>query len=94
MPFDRMIMMIDSFGTPDLAVLGMQLAISMHVPVPGVLLVGVANGVGGSLLRDIVVRDVPAILSLGSTLSRCWCWPVHSLWRLFIMTLGILPPTG
>jgi len=43
----------------------MQLAISMHVPVPGVLLVGVANGVGGSLLRDIVVRDVPAILKPG-----------------------------
>ncbi len=64
-PFDRAVMMIDSFGTPAFAILGMQLAIAARIPLPGVLLIGVANGVGGSLLRDIVVRDVPVILKPG-----------------------------
>jgi uncharacterized membrane protein YeiH len=65
MPLDRTVAAIDSFGTPAFAVIGMQLAIAAAVPLPGVMLVGVANGIGGSLLRDIVVRDVPAILRPG-----------------------------
>jgi uncharacterized membrane protein YeiH len=48
---------IDALGTPAFAVFGMQLI--------AIVFVGVANGVAGGLLRDVVVRDVPALLRPG-----------------------------
>ncbi len=62
---DRLVGLIDAVGTPAFAVVGMQLALGAGVPLPGVLLIGVINGFGGGLLRDVVVRDVPALLRPG-----------------------------
>ena len=42
---------------------------STHIPVTGVIFVGVVNGTGGGLLRDVLVRDVPAILRPGQFVS-------------------------
>jgi uncharacterized membrane protein YeiH len=47
----------------------MQLARDHGIPLFGVLFVGVANGVAGGLLRDVVVRDVPALLRPGQFIS-------------------------
>jgi uncharacterized membrane protein YeiH len=62
---------IDAVGTPAFAVFGMQLALEQHIALPGVVLIGVINGVGGGLLRDVVVGDEPALLRPGqySTLT-------------------------
>lgn len=62
---ERTISIIDSIGVPAFAVIGMQLAIQARLEIPGVILVGVVNGVGGGLLRDIVVRDTPRLLQPG-----------------------------
>jgi uncharacterized membrane protein YeiH len=56
---------IDALGTPAFAVFGMQLAGNAGLPPIAVVFVGVANGVAGGLLRDVVVRDVPALLRPG-----------------------------
>src|SRR6185369_18064307 len=56
---------IDALGTPAFAVFGMQLADNAGLPLIAILFVGVANGVAGGLLRDVVVRDVPAMLRPG-----------------------------
>ena len=56
---------IDALGTPAFAVFGMQLAGNAGLPLIAIVFVGVANGVAGGLLRDIVVRDVPALLRPG-----------------------------
>jgi uncharacterized membrane protein YeiH len=56
---------IDALGTPAFAVVGMQLAQARGIPLFGVLFVGVINGVAGGLVRDVVVRDVPALLRPG-----------------------------
>jgi len=60
---------IDAIGTPAFAVYGMQLADSHGVPLIGVVFVGVANGVAGGLLRDIVVREVPTLMRPGQFVS-------------------------
>jgi uncharacterized membrane protein YeiH len=65
----KLIDVIDGIGIPLFAVIGMQLAEAREIPMVGVIFVGVVNGTGGGLLRDIVVRDVPAILRPGQFVS-------------------------
>src|SRR4051812_21078089 len=52
---------IDALGTPAFAVFGMQLADNAGLPLIAIVFVGVANGVAGGLLRDVVVREVPTL---------------------------------
>jgi len=47
----------------------MQLAEDRGIPLFGVFFVGVANGLAGGLLRDVVVREVPALLRPGQFVS-------------------------
>ena len=65
----KLIDIIDAIGIPIFAVIGMQLAKEHDIPIAGVVFVGVVNGTGGGFLRDIVVRDVPAILRPGQFVS-------------------------
>jgi uncharacterized membrane protein YeiH len=62
---DRSISVIDAVGVPAFAVVGMQLSLQAGIPLPGVVLVGVVNGMGGGLLRDLMVGDTPAALKPG-----------------------------
>ena len=62
---DRLVSVIDALGTPAYAVIGIQLALALDLSLPGVLLTGFVNGVGGGLLRDVLVRDVPALFQPG-----------------------------
>jgi len=62
---DRLVSVIDALGTPAYAVIGMQLAMGYGLPLTGVLFVGLVNGVGGGLLRDVLVRDVPELFKPG-----------------------------
>jgi uncharacterized membrane protein YeiH len=61
----KLVDLIDAVGIPIFAVIGMQLAEGRGIPVFGVMFVGVVNGVAGGLLRDVLVRDVPAMLRPG-----------------------------
>jgi len=65
---DRVINIIDALGIPAFAAVGMQLSLAAGVSLPGVVLVGAVNGVGGGMLRDLVVGDTPAILKPGQYL--------------------------
>jgi uncharacterized membrane protein YeiH len=65
----KLVDIIDAVGIPIFAVIGMQLAEDRGIPVAGVIFVGVINGTGGGLLRDVLVRDVPALLRPGQFVS-------------------------
>jgi len=65
----KLVDLIDAIGTPAFAVVGMQLAKAQGLPLFSVVFVGVANGVTGGLLRDVVVRDVPTLLRPGQFVS-------------------------
>ena len=60
---------IDALGTPAFAVFGMQLAGNAGLPLVAVIFVGVTNGVAGGVLRDVVVREVPALMRPGQYAS-------------------------
>jgi uncharacterized membrane protein YeiH len=62
---DWLVSLIDAIGTPAFAVVGMQLSLQAGIALPGVVLIGVLNGFGGGLLRDVIVNDVPAVLRPG-----------------------------
>jgi uncharacterized membrane protein YeiH len=61
----KLVDLIDAVGIPIFAVIGMQLAEAQGIPVAGVIFVGVVNGTAGGLLRDVIVREVPALLRPG-----------------------------
>lgn len=65
---DRVISIIDALGIPAFAAVGMQLSLQAGVPLPGVVLIGAVNGVGGGLLRDLMVGDTPSLLKPGQYL--------------------------
>jgi uncharacterized membrane protein YeiH len=65
----KLVDLIDAIGTPAFAVVGMQLAMDKGIPVVGVIFIGLVNGSAGGLLRDVVVRDVPALLRPGQFVS-------------------------
>jgi uncharacterized membrane protein YeiH len=62
---NRLIEVIDAIGVPAFAVVGMQLSLRAGIPIPGAVMVGVVNGFGGGLLRDLLVGDTPAALKPG-----------------------------
>ncbi|MDD3352184.1 TRIC cation channel family protein [Zoogloea sp.] len=66
---DKLVSTIDAIGTPAFAVVGMQLALGAGIPLPGVVLVGAVSGVGGGVLRDMIVREIPFILQPGQFFS-------------------------
>jgi uncharacterized membrane protein YeiH len=62
---DRTINLIDAVGVPAFAVIGMQLSLAAGIPLPGVVLIGMVNGFGGGILRDLMVGDTPVALKPG-----------------------------
>lgn len=53
---------LDALGMGAYAVVGMQMAMGAGFTAGGVILTGLINAVGGGILRDMMVREVPAIL--------------------------------
>jgi uncharacterized membrane protein YeiH len=63
---NRVVDVIDGVGVPAFAIVGLQLSLQAGIPLPGVVLVGVTNGVGGGILRDLLVGDTPSALKPGT----------------------------
>ncbi|MDE2364448.1 MAG: TRIC cation channel family protein [Hyphomicrobiales bacterium] len=82
---ERVIEMVDSVGTPAFAVVGVEIAAHSGLPTPGVLMVGCVGGVGGGVLRDMLVREVPEIMQPGRYLAIL-CALACALYM--IMTIG------
>jgi uncharacterized membrane protein YeiH len=62
---DKLIELIDAVGVPAFAIVGMQMALTQEISILGVVLVGVINGVGGGLMRDVLARETPRLLLPG-----------------------------
>ena len=60
---------VDSLGTPAFAVVGVEMGVQAGLPWPGALLVGCVSGVGGGVLRDVLVGQPPEIMQPGRYLA-------------------------
>lgn len=89
----KLVDLIDAVGTPAFAVVGMQLAQEHGIPLASVVFVGVANGVTGGLLRDVVVRDVPTLLRPGQFVSLTLLFAC-GLFLALTMRLAMNPTTA
>ena len=83
---DKFIELIDAVGMPAFAIVGMQMALAQGIPIPGVVLLGVINGVGGGLLRDVLARETPRLLLPGQysalvILTACLTFVGLRLWQ-------------
>ena len=64
-PVMRFAGLVDAIGLGGFAVVGMQLALRAGLSLPGVVLVGVVNAVGGSVLRSLLLHEVPQVFRPG-----------------------------
>ena len=60
---------VDTLAIGAYAVVGMRLAIEAGLSLPAVALVGVVNAVGGSLLRDVLMRQEPELFKPGTLMG-------------------------
>jgi uncharacterized membrane protein YeiH len=60
---------LDAMGAGAYSVVGIQLAIAASLPVGAVILIGMVNAIGGGMLRDILLGQVPQVLKPGVVLS-------------------------
>jgi uncharacterized membrane protein YeiH len=67
--FARLIDTVDALGLGAYAVVGMQLSLEAGLSLPGVVLVGVVNAVGGGVLRDVLMRQDPEIFKPGTLMA-------------------------
>lgn len=82
---DVPVSVLDAVGVPAFAVIGMQYALQAGIPLPGVVLIGLVNGFGGGLLRDILVNEIPSVLRPGHyaaslALIACLAFLALTLW--------------
>ena len=61
----RTVMLADALGLGAFAVVGMHLSLAAGLSLPGVVLVGVVNAVGGSILRSIFLSQIPEVFRPG-----------------------------
>lgn len=59
------LLLFDALGLALYTVVGAQKALLADVPLPGAVLIGVTNGVGGSILRDVITREEPLLFKPG-----------------------------
>jgi uncharacterized membrane protein YeiH len=62
----QVILMIDAIGLGTYSVVGMDRALGAGISLPGVVVVGMVNAVGGGILRDILVNQEPEMFKPGT----------------------------
>jgi uncharacterized membrane protein YeiH len=64
--FRQVMSVIDAIGLGAYAVVGMNRAIVAGLSIPGVIVVGMINAVGGGILRDVLMRREPSMFQPGT----------------------------
>jgi uncharacterized membrane protein YeiH len=61
----RAIEVLDAAGLGLFCVTGAAIAREYRVPVPEAIILGAISGIGGGMLRDMILREVPRVLRSG-----------------------------
>lgn len=63
--YGRTIDVLDAAGLSLFCVTGASTALADHVGAPEAVILGAITGIGGGMLRDVLVREIPAVLHGG-----------------------------
>lgn len=86
--FLKGIVLIDALGLGAYAVVGMDRALAAGISLPGVVVVGMVNAVGGGILRDVLMNQEPDMFKPG-TLDQASALAGCLLFLALIETLGL-----
>ena len=64
--FSRLVSLVDGLGLGAYAVVGMNRATTLGFSIPGVILVGMVNAVGGAVLRSVLAAREPHLFKPGT----------------------------
>lgn len=64
--FHQVMSLVDAMGLGAYAVVGMNRAIAAGLSLPGIIVVGMVNAVGGGILRDVLMRREPSMFQPGT----------------------------
>jgi uncharacterized membrane protein YeiH len=84
----KIVSVIDAAGVPMFAVVGAELALAAGLPPLSVLFLATVSGVGGGLLRDLMVGDTPELLRPGQY-NTLFVVMVAALYVLLIRYAGL-----
>lgn len=88
----RTLLWLDSFALAIAVAAGAGVALTMEVQAPVVVLMGMATGCMGGLMRDVVVGDVPIVLRKGELYVSAAMGGALSLWLVHQYAgSGLLP---
>jgi uncharacterized membrane protein YeiH len=62
----QIILLIDAIGLGTYSVVGMDRALAAGISLPGAVVVGMVNAVGGGILRDVLVNQEPEMFKPGT----------------------------
>lgn len=96
-PFYRLIqrletplLTIDAIGLAVYTAVGSQKALAAGIALPGVILIGVINGVGGGIIRDVLTRQEPLLFKPGQYYAAAAI--VGSVTFVGLHVLDVVPP--
>jgi uncharacterized membrane protein YeiH len=64
--FHHLVGLVDAMGLGAYAVVGLNRAIAIGLSLPGIIVVGMVNAVGGGILRDVLMRREPRMFQPGT----------------------------
>ncbi|MGH7292038.1 MAG: TRIC cation channel family protein, partial [Myxococcota bacterium] len=71
-------------------VVGLSEALAAGVPLPGAFLIGVITGVGGGVIRDLLVGEVPVIFQAGQYYALLVAL-ASALYLALVLPFGVAP---
>jgi uncharacterized membrane protein YeiH len=63
--FDKAIALLDAVGVPAFAIVGLTLALATGTPLGAAIFIGMVSSVGGGVIRDVLVGEVPSVFRPG-----------------------------
>ncbi|MBK8049336.1 MAG: TRIC cation channel family protein [Anaerolineales bacterium] len=89
---DQAVAYLDAAGVPAFAIVGLSMALAQGIPLSGAIFIGLISGVGGGLIRDLLVSEIPALFRPGQyfTLIALLCLLIY----LALVYSGVLSANG
>jgi uncharacterized membrane protein YeiH len=67
----RLLLLMDALGLSTFTVIGISVALEYHIGYPGAVLLGIMTATAGGMVRDLLRREIPLVLTREIYASAC-----------------------